>query len=350
MSESATPSSHTPRPGGTTPLPRGDAHDLAALLGPVLLRVTEGRLGPISWFRSAHQRGGAATGFSTWQLPNGSTTPALVKLPIGPVEHRWTTSLGTCDPAQWNERWSMAIPTPRVLASGTDLGGYDLAWLVVERLTGAGLPQTLDEETGLDLLRAAADFQAAAMKAAPLGPRPASPDWDRTLERVRELIRADAFPEASRWGELIRKVRRALPILQHRWESRPINAWCHGDLHPGNAIRRVAPDGDDPAGRHGCVLIDLALVHPGHWVEDALYLERQYWGHEKQLGLKPVPTLARLRRERGLPADDSYGDLAMVRRVLMAACAPALLDREGNPKYLRAALEIMERCLPQAVR
>lgn len=349
MSEPSDSSQHKPRPGGHTPLPRGDAHDLATLLGPILLHVTGERLGPIQWFRSAHQRGGAATGFSTWTV-DGRSTPALVKLPVGPVEHRWTSSLGACELSQWGERWSRSIPTPRVLAEGTELGGYDLAWLVVERLTGAPMPHTLDQEAGADLLRAAADFQAAAMKAAPLGPRPASPDWDRTLERVRELVRDDAFPESPRWITVIKKVRRSFPILRHRWESRPINAWCHGDLHPGNALRRAVPEGDDPAGRHGCVLIDLALVHPGHWVEDALYLERQYWGHEKQLGLKPVPTLARFRRERGLPADDSYGDLAMVRRVLMAACAPALIDREGNPKYLRAALEIIERCLPQAVR
>jgi hypothetical protein len=93
------------------------------------------------------------------------------------------------------------------------------------------------------------------------------------------------------------------------------------------------------------------LVHSGHWAEDALYLERQFWGHERAInGLKPVPMLARLRRDRGLPADDNYGDLAMVRRVLMAAVAPTMIDREGSPTYLVAAHDILERCLPQAAR
>ncbi len=59
--------------------------------------------------------------------------------------------------------------------------------------------------------------------------------------------------------------------------------------------RQVA--GGPVDGRHGCVLVDLALVHPGHWVEDALYLERQYWGHSDLLkGVKPASELARLRQ------------------------------------------------------
>jgi hypothetical protein len=97
--------------------------------------------------------------------------------------------------------------------------------------------------------------------------------------------------------------------------------------------------------------VDLALVHPGNWVEDALYLERQYWGHSELLhGVKPLSTLAKFRRERGLPTDECYADLATVRRVLMAACAPALIEREGNPKYLHAALDLIERFLPQAAK
>src|SRR2546421_544761 len=67
----------------------------------------------------------------------------------------------------------------------------------------------------------------------------------------------------------------------------------------------------DSPPKHPCVLIDLALVHSGHWMEDALYLERQFWGHEPLLhGVKPLPMLAKLRRERGLPTDDHYSELA----------------------------------------
>jgi hypothetical protein len=46
--------------------------------------------------------------------------------------------------------------------------------------------------------------------------------------------------------------------------------------------------------------------------------------------------------------DGDYGELANIRRVLMAACVPAVVDREGsNAKYLRHALDLIERLLPQ---
>jgi hypothetical protein len=201
-------------------------------------------------------------------------------------------------------------------------------------------------------LRATADFQAAAMRVSPLGACPPSPDWEAAVERSRELARTGGVPDGHRWVEALKRVHRQMPVLRSRWASRPINAWCHGDVHPANALRRALPaDCSDAAllGRHGCVLIDLAMVHCGHWVEDAAYLERQFWGYREILGaVRPVSMLARLRRERGLPADDNYGDLTMVRRVLMAACAPALMEREGSPKHLAAALEIIDRHLVQA--
>jgi hypothetical protein len=97
-----------------------------------------------------------------------------------------------------------------------------------------------------------------------------------------------------------------------------------------------------------CVLIDLALVRPGHWIEDAVYLERQFWAHPEQLfGVHPVSHLARLRREQGLSTDGDYGQLANVRRVLMAACVPALFPQEGSTRYVQAALDLLLRVLPQ---
>lgn len=74
------------------------------------------------------------------------------------------------------------------------------------------------------------------------------------------------------------------------WESRPRDTWCHGDLHPGNAMRRDLGNGQ----RGRCVLLDLAFVHPGHWVEDAVYIERQFWARPSCLA-RP----SRCRRSAG---------------------------------------------------
>lgn len=334
-----------------------DAHQLGASLGPVLCHVCGDRLGHIEWFRCAWQHGGAATGFAAWR--DGHTeAPVMVKLPVGSREHRWTTSIAglfpECDPG----------PTPRVLAAGTELGGYDLAWLVLERLPGLPLSTSLSAESVHDMLDAAARFHEAALRASP-SVRPADEptkahDWEGLLAKSRELVRESGLPEAHRWKDAVKRVQRALPTLRAKWERRQVNTWCHGDLHPANVLRRATPRAVQPqtAGQAtvsvpvhtsgGGVLIDLAMVHSGHWVEDAVYLERLYWGRSELLhGIKPVSHLAKLRREMGLPTDDDYAQLAAVRRVLMAGCVPAYATFEGHPKYTHAALEILDQYLPQ---
>ena len=47
-----------------------------------------------------------------------------------------------------------------------------------------------------------------------------------------------------------------------------------------------------------------------------------------------------------LGAED-YTALANIRRVLMAASVPAFLLHEGHPKYVGAALDLLERLIPQ---
>src|SRR3982751_3111028 len=105
-----------------------DTHDLAISLGPSLIDHCSGRLGPIEWFRASWQRGGAATGFSTWALDHGQRIGVIVQFPVGAREHRWTTALGSVGLEAWESRESVCISTPRVVASGVELGGYDLAW------------------------------------------------------------------------------------------------------------------------------------------------------------------------------------------------------------------------------
>jgi aminoglycoside phosphotransferase (APT) family kinase protein len=320
------------------PSQNGDTHALGVSLGPAVVEACGGRLSHIEWFRSVWQHGGAATGFARWRDGDGREREVLVKVPVGPTEHRWTEALSAAA-----ERED-GLPTPRVLACGRSVGGYDLAWLVMERLEGHTLTHGWCRESLEDLLRAAALMQARTARLQPVVRPSEHPDWDRLIHRARELARGSAVPEAQHWNEVVKKVQKVLPRLAGKWATRPIDTWCHGDLHPGNAMRRRA-DGD---GRAPCVLIDLALVHPGHWVEDAVYLERQFWGRPDQLfGIHPVSMLAKFRRELGLPTEGDYGALANLRRVLMAACAPVFLAHDGHPKYLHAALETLERLLPQ---
>lgn len=323
---------------------------LAAALEPALRRacsdqVPSGELKQLRWFHAAWSAGGAATGFATLVRPRCADAEVVLKLPVGPAEYRWTTAMAARlddpDAPTAPER----LPTPRVYAHATELGGHDLAWLVVERLPGETLKQHFTGQCASDLLTAANRWHAAAAEiAAPADPPP-DPDWDAQLARARDACKATHFENAQHWNEVIKRVQRALPRLVERWRARPINTWCHGDLHPGNAMRRAGGDNGTPG---PCVLIDLGMVHAGHWVEDAVYLERLFWAHPDALGgVKPVSALARLRRECGLGASDDYSELANVRRVLMGATAPAFLHREGHPKYLRAALEHVERTLPQ---
>lgn len=320
-----------------------DTHDLAVTLCPVLRRELDDRLSPIDWFHAAWQRGGAATGFATYGRADGRTVGVLAKLPVGPEELGWTAGLGRTD--DWDAEASRGLPVPRVVASGSELNGYDLGWFVVERLVGPSMSKRMNEADVRELLSTAADFQAVAAALRPVSGRPPRQPWERAIEHSRAVAKLDVIPEAQRWNDALKRVSKHLDTLIARWEHRPLNAWCHGDLHPGNILRR-APSEDGTPGR--CVLIDLALVHPGHWIEDALYLERQYWGHEEYLGgVKPVSKLGKLRRERGLAADEQAVELANIRRVLMAACVPANSEREGNHKYMHAALTLVETLLPQ---
>lgn len=316
------------------------------MLTPVLRDICGGRLSEIQWFRSAWQAGGASTGTAAFEIRPGRHVDAVVKLPVGPSEFRWTVGVGEC-PA---DRDHHDGPTPRVLAAGADLGGYDLAWMVLEKLPGSPLSAALTREGIEGLLHATAEWYARAERLVPLSPdhAPKHEDWAALLNTCRQNVKDHGIAESQRWNDGLKHVQRVLPRLSAAWEGRSVNAWCHGDLHPGNAMWRTGPDPDGP-GR--CVLIDLAMVHPGHWVEDALYLERLYWGKPDLLcGIKAVSTLARCRREFGLDTSDDYSTLANIRRVLMAASVPAFLEHEGHPRYVHAALEMLEKLLPIVAR
>lgn len=306
---------------------------LAFALGPSLQSHCAGRLADISWFRSDWQRGGASTGYSTWTCDDGSKRDVVVKLPIGPVEHRFLVGLAQTD-----------APTPRVIAEGHEIGGYDLAWAVMERLPGSPMARTLAKEHFQELADAAACFHKHALELCPVDKAATEPDWEATLARSREATKTARLNHASHWNDLIHKTQKVLSRLLPLWLSRDTGCWRHGDLHPGNAMHR--PEGS-PWGPPGCILLDLAEVRAGHWVEDAIYLEHLHWSRPEALdGVKCVSLLAKARRAQGLDTSDDYPTLANIRRVLYAAAAPANMRQEGSAAHLDASLHTLERLLP----
>jgi hypothetical protein len=329
-----------------------DKAALAASLEPALREVCGGRLSKVEWFRSSWQSEGAGTGYATFCADDGRERQTVVKLPVGPVEHDWTTGLGL------NGTGAPAGPTPIVYASGTEIAGYDLAWVVMERFDGHPLSQELSKQSLLGFLETAADWYERARARRPVQERPPEADWAHLLSRAREMAKGAGLPDAQHWNKMIHHVQKALPRLLNIWTSRQTAFWCHGDLHPGNAMQRSREEADgrtggDAGSANGrWVLIDLSLVHVGHWVEDAMYLERLFWGHKERLeGVKPATRLAKALKERGLQAEsEDYAQLANVRRLLMAACVPVFIAREGNPRYVGEALAILERLLPLLTR
>ncbi|MEM0983343.1 MAG: phosphotransferase [Planctomycetota bacterium] len=315
-----------------------EAESLGCNLGPSVQKECEGRIGEIEWFKAPWQRSGAATGRTLWN-ENGETVRAVVKVPVGYREWFWTTQIN-----RHSEEAGEHCPVPRVLAGGTELNGYDVAWLVVERIKGKPSPGRMSEaQVGL-MLDAAARFHAIAAHVKPIseGPAPVHRDWSKLLASARRAAEDNPIPEQHRWLRGIDRVIADLDRFETAWEARPIDTWCHGDLHPGNVICL----GKTPGKPRDCMLLDLALVHAGHWLEDALYVERLYWGREHLLdGVDPVEHLVQARLGHGLATSGDVAEIAAARRVLMAVTSPAALARFGDPVYLEAALDRLERGL-----
>ena len=303
------------RPGGE------DAERWAA----TLVEKTGGRLRDIRWFSSSMSRGGGHTAGAVFADEDGDHE-VIIKLPVEQQEYDWTVRLGDAGGV-----------TPRVFASGMD---DDRRWLVIERIAGPCVAEETRKERVQSLVRASVEFDRLACALAKPTHPPHPPDWAACLERSRHVAKTQPIEDGQHWNKAIHHVEKALHSLAAMWAGRATTHWCHGDLHPGNAMCRSETD-------DSCVLIDLGLVHAGHWVEDALYLERLYWGHADALhGVKPVSVAARARRDAGLPTSDDYQEVANVKRLLEAASAPGYYPNEGNPGYFRHALGLVERLLP----
>lgn len=302
-------------------------------LEPALIQACNGRLSAIRWFRTDWQRGGAVTGFATWRDPQDHEHAVLVKLPVPPQELRWLDRLQVEEPD---------VPVvPRLFASGVELGGYDLAWVVMERLDFGPLDGTWDGAEFDLLIEAAARFHAAAAEF-PIDREPPEENWPQLLDRARKALRDVALPDSQRWNTLLKALKKKLkPMLQH-WHARETTTWCHGDLHLANAMTRT------PAPAGPAILFDLARVHVGHWIEDAVYFEHLFWSVPQRVnGRDLVKTLAQHRKASGLPVEPDWPRLANIRRVLLAIGNLAAQGRRPDPVQAAAALATVDRLLPQ---
>lgn len=308
-------------PGGNAPLPS----PFGAGLEPILNQSCGGRLGKITWFRTDWQRGGALTGYAGYRGDDSAELPVVVKLPVPPGERRWLIQLQGSDVA------------PRLYAHGEQLNGYDMAWVVMERLPHGPLNCAAWGGAAFDLLVDAVVRFWSATRDVPLKGEVRLRDYEAIREEARESIHLHGVANEQRWNKALKKGHQRMREWIPMWNDRAAECWCHGDLHLGNAMTRVAaPNG--PA-----VLLDFAEVHRGHWVEDAVNLEHLYWARRDRLeGRKICKQIARQRKAMGLQVEEDWAKLAAIYRGLVAMCTPAILRHVGDPLHVEAALEVLE--------
>jgi len=309
--------------------PVDDPRHLAETLAPVLTDACDGRLSEVRWFRTDWQHGGAATGTARYRVSDAATVGVVVKLPVVHRELLWMRRL---QDGQDNV-------VPRLYASGEALGGYDLSWLVIEHFDYGPLGTHWHDDHVARIADAAARFQMAAM-AWPVDQPARREPWDDLFKEASRSLRTNAVPRRHQWRAVLKSLRSHLDSLVADWEARDTAQWVHGDLHLANAMSRESMESGPVC------LIDLAEVRAGHWVEDAVYLERQLWARPGRLeGHGPVKAIAVARRRRQLPVEDDYPRLAMIRRALLAGTALGFLQSEGDPRYLDACLDWLERAV-----
>ena len=303
-------------------------HSLARSLEPVLLKQTNHQLKDIHWFKTDWQRGGAATGYAVWEDEDKQEHPVVLKIPIVRKELRWTKRMQDMDGV-----------APRLFAYGEQLNGYDLAWMIIERFPVGPLGKHWDDSNIERIADAAARFSSAA-SVFELDQEGRREDWKDLVSKAKKSIRENHIENEKDWKKAITTLNKKLDGVMETWRGRRIDQWLHGDLHLANAMCRTEQDVSPVA------LIDLAEVHAGHWIEDAVYLERQLWGHKTRLkATKPVNAMASARRKHGLRVDDDYIKLVDIRRMLLAATAPAYMQSEGDPRYLAACLEQLQHAM-----
>lgn len=297
-------------------------------LGPAVLAACSPHLRDLRWFRTDWQRGGALTATAEWGDLQSSQS-VVIKLPVTPLELLWLERLQN----------SPHACVPDLLADGRELGGYDFAWVVMKQLAHGPLDRRWNGAEHDLLCHAAARFYAASSAFSVDAP-PRIEHWEHTIDQSRRAVRSLRLAQGQRWSYALKTLQKKLPKALGLWNGRPIDDWCHGDLHYGNAMTDAPP----PLGP--ALLFDLARVHAGHWVEDAVYFESQHWGAVwKSVALDACHGIAAHRKAMGLHNDADWPRLANIRRVLLAAASPLQQATRPDPAHLQAALPILEHSL-----
>ena len=300
----------------------------ASSLEPALIKQTNQKLSDIHWFRTDWQRSGATTAFAKWETDNEKLIDVVIKFPIKEKELRWTRLMQKSDGV-----------APRILDSGEQLSGYDLAWLVIERFPYGPLGKHWDKRNIERIADAAARFTKFA-STHEIDQDGRKEDWPTLMQKAKNSVRKNHIANESKWKKAHSHLSKNLSRVLEQWRGRRIDQWLHGDIHLANAMCREKCS-DSPVS-----LIDLAEVHAGHWIEDAVYLERQLWGYKSRLKLtKPVQTMAKARKKHRLQVNDNYSELVDIRRILLAATAPTFMLSEGDPRYLAACLEQFQNAM-----
>ncbi len=285
-----------------------------------------GRLIDFHWFRTDWQRGGAFTAKGMYHVDDLKTVNVVIKFPIPSVERLWLTRL--------SEAGNNIVP--KIHAHGDRLGNYPIEWIVMEHLPYGPLSSKWNGAE-FDLLVEAYGRMADAMNAFPVDQQPHRKDWEEIWQKSRQNVHAHAIPNEQRWNKALKQANRKLKDWLATLDDQPMDHWVHGDLHLGNALSRVAPPGG-PA-----QLIDFACVRAGHWLDDAVYLEHLYWARRDMLkGRKLCSMIAKQRKKHGLRVCAQWPQWAQIHRALLAMSTPAMLEHDGSPAHVEAALQILE--------